>query len=570
MKHSKEYYITVSRQLNKYIHSLKRIKDLLEKYNISLTYTKKGYDDFYSHLAQCIKLYDEINDYLKSNDDSFDIVLKDYENEKEIEMMNDYVSSFDEHIDSINKAYDKIINGCTSNEQCKIIRDIVFNNVDFTNNIVKIFYGQKADAYKLTTYYFDFINSFEPSDDEDDDSYSFISFYVNSKKGLLTSDSKYNALTDLLNIPTEKISSYVFKTSSYNKKENDQHLESLTKAIKKYNDKYGPFLKIVDGEEFSIDIYTAYEIINRIKATLHLKQELSNWNINGSGDIYKIFCYAFYLLVSPEIDITIINEASHSSRCYKTKSLKVFNEIIEYFKVCGINVNIDNEFIYSQEHPNTGCADYFCSYLKQVDLPDANTSSYEAFCVLQFMKKFVNEIGIISEITDEVHYKEDAYLSKFEKLSASYFLCHVASIILNDELNYHLNRISLNINKDSQYSVWNINDLVDALYLAVAQFNSDVYIVKKCKYCGNSFIDYQGNKKKEYCTPRCGGKDRSYKYANKKRAQDSKNKTSLEDKIITTFDNNEDDFDDEIQFKEFDIFSNPKLDDFLSNFEVDK
>ena len=536
MKHSKEYYITVSRQLNKYIHSLKRIKDLLDKYDISLTYTKKGYDDFYSHLIKCIKFYKTINSFIRSDEyEKLGIVLKDYEIEEEKKKLKDFIDLFDEHIDEINKAYNNIIHGCISNEQCSLIRKIVYNNVDFINKTVKIYYGQKPNAYKHLTYYFDFINIFEPSDDEDDDSYPFISFYVNSKKGLLTSDSKYNALTDLLNIPTEKISSYVFKTSSYNKKENEQHLESLTKAIKKYNDKYGPFLKIEDGEEFSIDIYTAYEIINRIKATLWLKQELSNWYMNGSGDVYKIFCYVFYLLVSPEIDITIKNELKHSSRYYKTKSLKVFNEIIEYFKTCGINVNKDNEFIYSQEHPNSGCANYFCSYLKKVDLPDANSSSYDGFLVINFMKRFVNEIGSICEITDEVYYKGDAYLSKLEKLSASHFLYYVASIILNDELNYHLNRICLKINEGSKrfegskyfegikYSVWEINDLIDALYLAVAQLNSDVYIVKKCKYCGNSFIDFKGNQKKVHCSERCSGKSRSYKHSNKNRTMKQKN-----------------------------------------------
>lgn len=571
MKHSKGYYIAISRKLNQYIVSLNRIKDLLDKYNISLTYTKNGYDDFYSHLSECKKMYDEINDFIKSNEfKSMEFVLKDYESKEDEKVLNDYIALFDEYIDSINKSYNKIIKGCISNEQCHLIRDIVYNNVDFTNNLVKIFYGQKADAHKNTTYYFDFIKFFDPSDEfeEDNDFYPYVRFYVNSQKGLLTSDSKYNALIDLVNIPTEKVSLYVYKTPDT--KNGEKQLDLLAKAIKKYNDKYGPFLKIENGEEFSIDIYTAYEIINRIKATLRLKQELSNWNANCSGDIYKIFCYSFYLLVSPKIDITIKNEASHSSRCYKTKSLKVFNEIIEYFKSCGIDVNVDNEFIYSQEHPNTGCAEYFCSYLNKVDLPDANSSSFEAFWVLQFMKNFVNEIGGISKITDEVHYMGNSYLSKFEKLSASYLLCYVASIILNDELNYHLNRISLKINEDSDYSVWNINDLVDALYLAVAQLNSDVYIVKKCKYCGNSFIDYKGNQKKVHCSERCSRKSRSYKHSTKNRTQKQKYKTQLKDILITTFDNMENDFGDEIQFAEFDIFSNPKLDDFISDLEVEK
>ena len=532
MEHAFAYYRKVYSGLQSYTSALKKIEKLLKKYDVTVTTKDISKNDFYTHISQCRKLLKQLKSLLENKD----FLEKGEEMKGSLSMsqkeeIQDIIKSLSDNAKEIINGFTTIVKGGILDSQSQyLIRDIVSKNCTFTNRKSKMALGKKFNLFESVTHTFDFSSSY-PVLNDDTHNYGDVSFRINPVKGLLRVDGKSNALIDLLNIPTEKVSLFVYKNNETDCFEKSSY-DILANRIEQYHKKYGPLFNYKFS--YSYDLNTAYEIINRIKVTYKLKQALSPKNNESERDLYEIFLYAFYLLVSPEIHISMENEITNELSVYKTKSLFIFDELFELFCSKKIEASEYNEFIYDSNNHNRGYALLFCKYLKKIDVKDVPKLSSDTITVYQFLKEYLDKIGIITELTDMAYYAENAYLSKLNNMESS--LIRVAKSILNDELNYHLNRISLEWSEYDSEIKWKVENLIDALYLSIANFNNDVYIVKTCKYCGNSFFDYKYNEKKEYCTDRCGAKDRQYR--NKNKFGTIKNK-QYEDIIPTVFDSNE-------------------------------
>ena len=286
----------------------------------------------------------------------------------------------------------------------------------------------------------------------------------------------------------------------------------------------GFFFKVGDVNFESLDLKDVVEIINRLKATVALMNEIESTEI----DYERMISLTLYLLLSQQISI----ELSTLSRPYVSCKHFLFNEIEKASQLPEIDgqqeafqkdtytirdsiygsYELDIEE-YNDIVSGNICANRYPGYLDMrykaivyLYRNGANLSKNRRY-VIDFLLHFMRNVGVIEGVSFEngiEYYSEDPQIALLdEKMKNAAVI--VAKIVLNEEMNHNLSGISPRYSVLKMGPTWRVPNLISALYFSVFYLRPGTNVYRKCANpaCNNRFVVKTTNGRKKYCCANC-------------------------------------------------------------------
>ena len=414
------------------------------------------------------------------------------------------------------------INNCNDEELASFYSEIRKKDLDDTTRAMFIYYGAVQNDYVFWTQPCATLIS------QDFTSYSSLTYYFNickpnkalerhklfvaPNKGIINRSNKKNAFLDLLNIPTEKLFPYDYDDSE---ELDDKHIEILDEIVaktKRFFDEYGFFVNTGGAKKTTCSLHAVFDIINRFKCTVSLKASISPDYPESKRDYAQMLEQILYLLISPSVNIY-----SENGILYSTKQMSDFNNMLEYMaEKYGFDLS---SFTYNPDSP-----DY--RYLVNV-FANNDTSLISLFQKADVEYKRNMPLGMFSIMTFLANLRESrlsfySFSNAFHKNNNLKILGKApikkeallldAKYILEQEINYHLSNIKINYNTATNQPMLIIDNLIDVLYLYIAQSGEYKSVLNTCKNCGKKFITTMGRQDKKYCSDKCGNNYRQRKH----------------------------------------------------------
>lgn len=295
-------------------------------------------------------------------------------------------------------------------------------------------------------------------------------------------------------------------------------------AIIRFFETNGFFFKVNDTSFESLSLDDIIEVINRLKATVALMNEVESPQINYE----KIITLTLYLLLSPQIYI----ELSTLTRPYVSCKHFLSNEIDK----ASLLPEIDGQQEAFQKDTYTIRDSVYGSY--ELDIEEYNDvvsgnlyanrypgyldMRYKAIvylyrngvnlsknkrCAIDFLFHFMKNVGVVGGVSYEkgLNYYCDTPRVEMldEQLKNSALV--VAKIVLNEEINHNLLGISPRYSVQKMGPTWRVPNLLSALYFSIFYLRPGTEIYRKCANpaCNNRFIVKTTNGRKKYCCANC-------------------------------------------------------------------
>lgn len=285
--------------------------------------------------------------------------------------------------------------------------------------------------------------------------------------------------------------------------------------------KYGFLLPASSDKYESIDEYSLFTIINRVKATIKLMGTIA-----GKRDYTNMLILTTYLLYSAPVSIhlstgeysTCIHpfqqilsqysnmlDASMSQEIYDTGYYSVKDTLTGgYNKVSSDNIigmqsgdGIFNLPGSKEQH----YINLFALYTNYA------TDNLNLRTIIDFYYHYQTEVGIIYDISvNKLSYHTTPKRENFSDAMKESLL-KIAQIVISEEINYHLKGISPQFEMSTLSPSWKLNSLIEALYFSVFYMKPGLELYKECENptCKRDkyFLIKATATNKKYCCPAC-------------------------------------------------------------------
>ena len=287
-------------------------------------------------------------------------------------------------------------------------------------------------------------------------------------------------------------------------------------------EKYG-FLFLISNEEYeSIDDYSLFTFIDRIKATVKLMGTIA-----GKRDYKNMLIYTTYLLYSDPVSIKL------STGDYHTCVHPFREKLATYENMPDVSSNqefFDNEYIsvadtLYNEHQKIDINDLMgmCCGDGIWNLQGSKTQHFRNLFalysnfptndtnlrnIIDFYYNYQVKVGVFKEISaGKISYyaspKRENFTDEMKEL-----LLKVAQITISEEINYNLTKISPQFNIETLTPSWKLNNFLEALYFSVFYMKPGIELYKECENpnCKHQkyFLINATVTNKKYCCPACG------------------------------------------------------------------
>lgn len=304
----------------------------------------------------------------------------------------------------------------------------------------------------------------------------------------------------------------------------DKHIE--------FFETYGFLLPIKNDEYESVDAHALMEIVNRIKATIHLMNSIA-----GQKNYTNILIMTTYLLFSLPIKLELA-ESSYTTCNHKFTSLlytynlfpdlsrnqEVFNngtysvQDTMLGKSNPIDIGFYNAIRSGQgtELEGSKCEQYKHLVAMYVGLPREDENVRQ---IIDFFFHYQTEVGIFNEtdyrrISYYGHPKRENFTDEMKKS-----LLNIARIVISEEINHNIAGIHPIYDVNELAPSWQVSNLLQALYFSIFYMKPGIEIYKECKNpnCKRDkfFLVEATRTNKEYCCVQCSRAAASQRFRNR-------------------------------------------------------
>ena len=286
----------------------------------------------------------------------------------------------------------------------------------------------------------------------------------------------------------------------------------------------GFFFKVGDTNFESLSLEDVIEIINRLKATVALMNEIESPEI----DYERMISLTLYLLLSQQISIELstlsrpyvsckhflsleIEKASQmpeidgQQEAFQKDTYTISDSIYSSYELDIEEYNdVVSGNIYANRYP--GYLDMRYKSIVYLYRNGVNLSKNRRY-VIDFLFHFMRNVGVVGNVSFEhgIEYYSD--VPQIALLDEKMKNCAVvvAKIILNEEMNHNLSGISPRYSVQKMGPTWRVPNLISALYFSVFYLRPGTEIYRKCANpaCNNRGVGKTTNGRKEYCCANC-------------------------------------------------------------------
>ncbi len=288
----------------------------------------------------------------------------------------------------------------------------------------------------------------------------------------------------------------------------------------KFLDAYGFLLPVSSTAYEAVDADALIEVINRIKATVRLMNSLA-----GEINYKNILISTSYLLYSKPTTLslsggsytTCIHPFSQYLASYEEfpelqRNQEIFNTgkltIPDTFTEGGnpLEANYISAIASSTDKTMLGSSDpefkhLFAMYTTLHSVDD------QLRRIIDFFYHYQTEVGIFSEVKYKriSYYGHPARENYTDQMKAA--LVDIARTIISEEINHNIEGIHLRYDGRTLAPVWQVDNLIQALYFAIFYMKPGVEIYKQCENpnCKRQvfFLTNATKTNKRYCCEQC-------------------------------------------------------------------
>ena len=278
---------------------------------------------------------------------------------------------------------------------------------------------------------------------------------------------------------------------------------------------YGFFLPIR-----GVDADILFELVNRVKATVRLMNALA-----GEINYKNILIGTAYLLFTRPITLSLLDN-EYRTCCHPFTQLldnylvfpqlqrnqEVFNTgkltIPDTLTAAGnsLEANYINAIASSTDTTVAGSADPDFKHLFAM-YTTLHSVNDQLRRIIDFFYHYQTEVGIFRE----VKYKRISYYGNptrenfTDEMKAA--LVDIAKTVISEEINHNIEGIHLRYDGKTLTPVWQVDNLLQALYFAIFYMNPGVEIYKRCENpnCKRQvfFLTNATKTNKRYCCDQC-------------------------------------------------------------------
>ena len=288
----------------------------------------------------------------------------------------------------------------------------------------------------------------------------------------------------------------------------------------KFLDAYGFLLPVSSTAYEAVDADALIEVINRIKATVRLMNSLA-----GEINYKNILISTSYLLYSKPTTLslsggsytTCIHPFSQYLASYEEfpelqRNQEIFNTgkltIPDTFTEGGnpLEANYISAIASSTDKTMLGSSDpefkhLFAMYTTLHSVDD------QLRRIIDFFYHYQTEVGIFSEVKYKriSYYGHPARENYTDQMKAA--LVDIARTVISEEINHNIEGIHLRYDGRTLAPVWQVDNLIQALYFAIFYMKPGVEIYKQCENpnCKRQvfFLTNATKTNKRYCCDQC-------------------------------------------------------------------
>ena len=292
-------------------------------------------------------------------------------------------------------------------------------------------------------------------------------------------------------------------------------------SVIRFFEKYGFLLPISTEVYESIDEYSLFTIINRIKATIKLMGTIA-----GKRDYKNMLILTTYLLYSAPVTIKL--STGEYSTCFHPyqQILGQYSNMLEP----GTSQEIYETGFFSVEDTITGGYNKVSSDdilgMQSGDgifnLPGSREPHYSNLfalytnyasddvnlrTIIDFYYHYQTEVGIFKDVSiNSLSYHAAPKRENFSDAMKESLL-KIAQLVISKEINYHLKGISPQYEMSTLSPSWKLNSFIEALYFSVFYMKPGVELYKECENptCKRDkyFLIKATATNKKYCCQAC-------------------------------------------------------------------
>ena len=288
----------------------------------------------------------------------------------------------------------------------------------------------------------------------------------------------------------------------------------------KFLESYGFLLPVSNEVYESVDADALMEIVNRVKATVRLMNSLA-----GEINYKNILIGTSYLLYTRPITLSI--SSGEYTTCYHPftrflddyilfpemqRNQEVFNTgkltIKDTFTENGnaLDASFINAIASSTDKTLLGSSDPDFKHLFAM-YTTLHNEDEQLRRIIDFFYHYQTDVGIFREVKYKriSYYGTPARDNYSDEMKAA--LVDIAKTVISEEINHNIKGIHLRYDGKTLAPVWQVDNLLQALYFAIFYMNPGVEIYKRCENpnCKRQvfFLTNATKTNKRYCCDQC-------------------------------------------------------------------
>ena len=288
----------------------------------------------------------------------------------------------------------------------------------------------------------------------------------------------------------------------------------------KFLESYGFLLPVSSGAYESVDADALMEIVNRIKSTVRLMNSLA-----GEINYTNILISTSYLLYSKPTTLSLSGGSYTTCIHPFSQYLATYIEFPELQRNQEIfntgKLTIPDTFT---EHGNPLDADYISAIASSTDnsMPGSADPDFKHLFamyttlhsvddqlrrIIDFFYHYQTEVGIFSGVKYKriTYYGHPVRENYTDQMKAA--LVDIAKTVISEEINHNIAGIHLRYDGRTLAPVWQVDNLLQALYFAIFYMKPGVEVYKQCENpnCKRQvfFLTNATKTNKRYCCDQC-------------------------------------------------------------------
>lgn len=312
---------------------------------------------------------------------------------------------------------------------------------------------------------------------------------------------------------------------------------------------YGFFFPISTDEYEAIDIFSLFDLVNRIKAVVFLMNELGD----VKKDYKKMLSMVLYLQLKQPKQLSFhcfqepyvtcqhqlyyeIERASNLPQInnpyeeFNSDSYTIADTI--YYPSFQLDIEEYNNIVngYDKDTPGATQSQFYKNVTRLYR--NAPNLSYELRLMIDFLFHYQKNIGIIKSFDSfgkVEYYDTDENIRKRYNLNfddkMKKALIEIAKITISEELEYNLQGIYPRYDVKTMSPSWAISDMLTGIYFSIFYMRPGLELYRKCENpnCDRWFLVKTTSTKKKYCSSSCSNSIAQRNHRKRKKELEKRN-----------------------------------------------